>query len=240
MPPEPSRIRMLVKIRRLEYYSCGILLGNRFVEHVVQLCGLCDRLVVAAPDDDRRVVVEEINHIPYLPDGLIDEFRRIDIFPLERKILPDHYAGFVQRVVELFAVHVGVHAHSVAVGFFDQLHVFFNPVRRVCRKIFFRYDIGASHKDPFPVYYPGLVLPYPYVAYAEPASGLGEFFPGSCVKQHSPGFIKVLVPHLSRPPQEREAERGLYVKSVYPCPYLKRRLEHIRRLAVRPGYFHDS
>ena len=77
------------------------------------------RLVVAAPERDRRVVAEQVDGRGRLPHGLLAD--AAGVAPLQREVLPEQQAGLVGRVVELGPGDVGVDPQQVEAGLARQL-----------------------------------------------------------------------------------------------------------------------
>ena len=73
-----------------------------------------DRLVVAAPDRDGRVVAEQVDRRGGLPHGLLAD--AAGVAPLQREVLPEEEAGGVGGVVELGSGDVGMDAQQVEPG----------------------------------------------------------------------------------------------------------------------------
>ena len=72
-----------------------------------------ERLVVRAPEDDARVVAEQVDHLPRLAHGFLAGAARVA--PLQREVLPEEQAGLVGRVVQLGPGDVRVDAEQVEV-----------------------------------------------------------------------------------------------------------------------------
>src|SRR5699024_3867819 len=78
-------------------------------------------IVVATPDDDRRVMAEEIDGLAGLATRLFSD--RASVTPLERKILPDEGTSFVRSGVYLGAGDVTEDPNQVVIGVFGGLDV---------------------------------------------------------------------------------------------------------------------
>ena len=79
------------------------------------------RLVVAAPDGDRRVVAEQLDGGVGLAHGLLAD--ATGVAPLQGEVLPEQEAPLVGRVVELGSGDVGVDAEEVEPGVEGQIDV---------------------------------------------------------------------------------------------------------------------
>ena len=78
------------------------------------------RLVVAAPQGDRRMVAEQRDGLAGLGHGLA---AHLPVAPLQRQVLPDQHALAIGRLVELGPGDVGVDPQQVQAGLAGQGHV---------------------------------------------------------------------------------------------------------------------
>ena len=79
------------------------------------------RLVVAAPQRDGRVVTQEVDRLAGLAHGLLADAPRVA--PLQGQVLPQEQPGLVGRVIQLRPCDVGVDAEEVEPGLLGQRHI---------------------------------------------------------------------------------------------------------------------
>ena len=85
-------------------------------------------LVVAAPEDDRRVVAEQVHRLPRLPGRLLPDAS--GVAAVQGQVLPKQKAVAVGRVVQLGPAHVAVDAQEIQAGRRGQHDVAIEVVRR--------------------------------------------------------------------------------------------------------------
>ena len=92
------------------------------------------RLVVAAPDGDRRMVGEQIDHLARLAHGLLTD--AAGVTPLEGEVLPEQETGLVRGRVQLRTRDMRVYAEEIEPGFLRE--------RDVARQLLAR-GLGEGH-----------------------------------------------------------------------------------------------
>jgi len=91
------------------------------VEGVAVTHGQCERLVVPAPGDDRRVMSQDVHGLGGLAHRFTADLSGVG--PLQREVLPDQHAEFVGRRVQLGTRDVPVDPQQIQTRVTGQFHV---------------------------------------------------------------------------------------------------------------------
>ena len=180
-----------------------VLLGTGGGQRQAQLLEVLDGgLRAPAPEHDRRMVVELVDHAPSLLHRATQEVAAVAHPAGGGKVLVHHDALLVAHVVEFLAFDHAVGAHHVHVGVLHQLHVELVARAGHGGLKLLRHVVGAAAEDAFAVQVAGpAALLLAQVAQPDAVAEPVEL---ACLVRHRNGHVvQVLRAHVPRPPEPR-------------------------------------